>query len=40
MVYPMLIVELSEERVFKLLPMIIPYPDDLLELSVLLTHQL
>ena len=40
MLYPMFIVELSEERVFKLLPMITPYPNSLLELSVLFRHQL
>ena len=40
MIYPMLIVELSKERVFKFLPMITPYPDSLLELSVIFMHQL
>ena len=40
MIYPMFIAKLSEERVFKLLPMITPYPDSLLELSILFMHKL
>ena len=40
MVYPMFIAKLSEERGFKILPMITPYHDGLLELSVLFTHEL
>ena len=38
--YPMFIAELGEERFFKLLLMITPYPDSLLKLFVLFTHQL
>ena len=40
MVYLMLIVELSKERVFKLLPMITSYLDSILELYALFTHQI
>ena len=40
MVHLMFIAELSEERAFKFLPMITPYLDSLLELSVLFMHQL
>ena len=40
MVYPLFIVELSEKIIFELLPMITPYPNSLLELSALFTHQL
>ena len=39
MVYPMLIAELGEVRVFKLFYMI-THPDNLFELTVLFTHQL
>ena len=38
MVYHMFIAELSEVGVFKLLPMITPYPNSLLKLSVLFMH--
>ena len=40
MVYPMFIAELGKVRFFKLLSMITPCPDSLLELFVLFTHQL